>query len=173
MTTGARVLLLNILAVLCMGALGSLAMFTALVREGGWAGAILDDDLILLPICFVIGCIVGIFSLPIVSFMLCRTQLRCALPIVYGMAGVVTIAYAMHSNATFYPLDCAVPAFVCVCMMSMMARAACPKVKEDQRVLCEHCGYNLHANTSGICPECGTTVTRDRDSPSRSTRDQT
>jgi hypothetical protein len=26
------------------------------------------------------------------------------------------------------------------------------------RGLCGHCGYDLHANTSGICPECGTLV---------------
>ncbi len=27
---------------------------------------------------------------------------------------------------------------------------------------CRHCGYNLTGNTSGICPECGTPVFKDR-----------
>ena len=33
------------------------------------------------------------------------------------------------------------------------------KRRRIERGLCDHCGYDLHANTSGICPECGTRVT--------------
>jgi len=30
------------------------------------------------------------------------------------------------------------------------------KRRRMQHGVCGHCGYNLHGNTSGICPECGT-----------------
>jgi hypothetical protein len=30
---------------------------------------------------------------------------------------------------------------------------------------CQTCGYNLTGNVSGICPECGTPITPDKDAP--------
>ena len=40
------------------------------------------------------------------------------------------------------------------------------------RSLCPNCKYNLTANTSGVCPECGTAVTRGSDRENTTTRQQ-
>jgi hypothetical protein len=32
--------------------------------------------------------------------------------------------------------------------------------RRETTTSCPHCGYNLTANTSGVCPECGTPVVR-------------
>jgi len=35
----------------------------------------------------------------------------------------------------------------------LTTRRRCPKDR-----VCKSCGYNLTGNTSGVCPECGTTI---------------
>lgn len=160
--TPARLVRVLLATTPAMGALGSLAMFVALVREGGWPEVLLDGDLLLVPVCFVIGCLVGLLSAPIVLPALRRTYLRYSVPVVYGISAVVVIVYAMGSQAVFYPLDCAVPAFISVCVLSVLYGALYQAPELPDAPACKECGYNLRGNVSGVCPECGASVNGER-----------
>lgn len=137
-------------------------MFVALVRGGGWPGVLHDHDLILLPFCFVIGGIVGLLSAPIVVPALIRTDLRFSVPVVYGISAVVVVVYATWSDALSFPLDCAVPAFLSVCVLSVLYGAMYQAPELPDAPACQGCGYDLRGNVSGVCPECGAAVGGER-----------
>ncbi len=49
---------------------------------------------------------------------------------------------------------CAALPILGVSVLVVMARKARKKRHKDDGK-CEHCGYDLTGNTSGVCPECG------------------
>lgn len=158
----ARVVGVVLAATPAMGALGALAMLVAIVRYGGWPEALHDDDLLLIPVCFLIGCAVGLLSLPIVVPALARTDLRFSVPVVYGISAVVVVVYALSSHSPFYPLDCALPAFISVCVVSALYGLLYQPPEPPASPVCKECAYDLRGNTSGVCPECGASVNGDR-----------
>ena len=51
---------------------------------------------------------------------------------------------------------------------AFVARALVPdRVLFPKPFCCSFCGYCLTGNTSGVCPECGTTVKSELDAPTR------
>ncbi len=158
LSVASRVPRLVATSIFAMGGLGMMAMlFALLVTPSAFGGiSVSADDVALgLPVSFFVGCVVGMCSSLIVVPLLERRDLRYALPLVYGGAAIVTIAYMTRSRSLYYPLDSAVPAFISVCLLSVLAAFICPRFTIPRAGLCEHCGYDLRGNTSGVCPECG------------------
>jgi len=167
MQVAGRVPGLFAISILGMGGLGALAILGLLTLEmiavpaaSIDAGDVLFAVLVLVPVCFMIGGFVGIFSAPIVILALRRIELRFALPLVYGGSAIVTLGYLLvpMAHSGWFPLDSAVPAFVSVCVLSGVAAAVCPKIDVRPPGVCSEYGYNLRGNTSGVCPECGAGV---------------
>jgi hypothetical protein len=148
---------LFLFAVLGMGFLGSVAMATALMRGRGVIGLV-DTDIVMIPICFVIGALVGCFACLVVMPCLARSNLRIATAVVYGPSVVVVIWYALTSRSPFYPLDTALPALVSVCFLSVLARFVSPRVHGPKPGTCPRCDYDLRGSTSDVCSECGATL---------------
>lgn len=147
------------IAIVAMGALGALAMLVVLLLPGGaMIPSIGLEDLILLPICFLIGGVVGVFSATLVVPCLIRTDLGRSVPFVYGLSAIVVVWYAVIGGvgSGYFPLDCAVPAFISVCMLVVAARIFLPPFRIPGPQECAKCGYDLRGNQSGVCPECGT-----------------
>lgn len=145
-------------SIFAMGGLGVMAMLYALLVTPSAFGGVSDpaaDASLGVPVSFFVGCVVGMCSSLMVVPLLERRDLRYALPLVYGGAAIVTIAYMATSRSLYYPLDSAVPAFLSVCGLSVLAAFICPPFRVPRAGLCEGCGYDLTGNTSGVCPECG------------------
>src|SRR5262245_59232813 len=158
-----RAIRLLLTAVLGMGCLGFAAMLVAQLRDVGLRGLMYDiDTLIMPPICFVIGCFVGLFSCPVVAFGLLRTDLRISIPFVYVPSGLLVIWYTAISHNPIRPLDSALPAFASVSILSVLARYVCPAAHVFDPRFCQSCGYPI--GTSSVCTECGAAVSAHRKS---------
>ena len=142
-----------------MDLLGALAMMTALVRDGG-SNFVIDENLVLVPICFLIGCAIGLPNAPLVVALLLRKSIRAVVWFVYVPSAVVVTAYAWlrFSESVFYPLDCAIPAFSSVWALSFVAFFVLPNVRTLPRHRCGECDYDLRGHHHERCPECGAAV---------------
>lgn len=146
------------IAVLGMGVLGLFAVVVALMRVGGFGSVFGVFDPLLLPLCFGIGCVVGLGSAPVVSVMLERADFRCALPLVYGGSAIVVAFYLTNTYSFCFPIDSALPALLSVCGLSVVASYTCPSIRAPHPDHCAKCDYDLFGSSGTVCPECGTAI---------------
>jgi hypothetical protein len=109
-------------------------------------------------------CLYAVFA----RFLLSLARRRRAQPI-HGSVRVVAIAI-ICASLFFFGLangwswedfrDSASPWFAPIMggISLIMLWLACKPSATDSTPRCERCGYNLTANTSGICPECGQAI---------------
>lgn len=147
---------LIIVSVVAMGGLGVAASLVALVREFGFADFLSVSAylLLLLPYSFSAGGAVGLLSIPAVLFGLARTNLRIALPIVYGVSLMVVVVFARTSDSETFAFNCAVAGLVSVCAISVLGRFVFSPQAVVPVAPCSNCNYDLRGNTTGVCPEC-------------------
>ncbi|GEM_PF-3912101 len=146
------------IAILGMGALGVFAVVVALMRAGGFGSVFGVFDLLLLPVCFGIGCVVGLGSAPVVSVTLERADFRCAPPLVYGGSAIVVALYLTNTYSFCFPIDSALPALLSVCGLSVVASYTCPSIRAPHPDHCAKCDYDLFGSSGTVCPECGTAI---------------
>ncbi len=112
------------------------------------------DELVM---CAIIGAWVGLVSGPLVLFCLRRKDLRVAVPVVYAPSLVIVVLFvAFGPRSIYWPLDAAVPAFLAVCVFSLVALGALPnRFSIHPSNCCLLCGYDLRVSLARGCPECG------------------
>ena len=94
-----------------------------------------------------------------------RTVLR-GIAMVWGYLCVALIL----SELTHRPhiRDVSIIAMIALCFVFGVVVWPMVRQRERERLAkagrCARCGYDLTGNTSGICPECGTTVSQKSDS---------
>ena len=98
-----------------------------------------------------VGGFVGIVSSPVVFWALWQKDLRIALPIVYGTAGLIAVLVTITS---FSPVAAPV-VFLNVVINCAVLKIALPTTFHDVARYCPTCGYDLRGNLSHGCPECG------------------
>jgi hypothetical protein len=157
--TPSRILATHAMAVVAMVFLGLAAMVLGSDSLAEWLQW--DSIPVLLFICAPIGGTVGVASSPIVALCLCRKDLRIAIPTVYGPSLAFVVLYVRlgpyaHSGITTWPLETAVPAFIAVCALSVLAYLVLPNRYDISPInRCPRCDYDLRGGTNSCCPECG------------------
>ncbi len=143
------------IAVVGMAFHGTAAMLAA--NPYGFAHEEVALFLFVLVVCGVVGACVGVASSPLVLVCLRRKDLRVAVPVVYGPSLVIVVLFVVFGPRSMYwPLDAAVPAFLAVCVFSLVALGALPnRFSIHPSNLCPECGYDLRGNFEPGCPECG------------------
>ena len=78
---------------------------------------------------------------------------------VFGAIGwrAVAAAYAINGVAWWIGMA-AILAFGIVMSEIVVSRMARPLIRDTLATSCPACGYDLTANASGVCPECGRPV---------------
>lgn len=154
--TVARVLLMVLLAVA-----GGTAMAVAWLLGGA---VVHPDQITLLPEAIMVGAVLGHLSSAVVVPALWRKRFDQIALWVY--LPCLTVAAATGPFAapepTFALLALVLIASVGICFVRLRSTVEVRYAGE-----CLVCGYNLRGNSSGLCPECGTSIgstTRERKS---------
>jgi hypothetical protein len=108
-----------------------------------------------------VGGFLGIAMSPVVVLTLLRKKLVAALSIIYGPAALIALAAPLLLG--MFDEDMAVVGsfFLVAAVIWAGCLVAILLLDERTRVrpgLCAACGYDLTANVSGRCPECGTRI---------------
>lgn len=73
------------------------------------------------------------------------------LPLLVGIATVILLSWTLSVEVS--PLNYVIVPFMMTLFLIWVNRRLV--VVKIDHVVCRHCGYDLHGNTSGTCPECG------------------
>jgi len=133
-------------------AAGALAGFLAIVIDSMTGRAWARPDAAVDVLAVIMGAFFGCLSALVVPVALWRKDVRIALPLVYGPAVGVVIAYAWLVG----PIMASLPAVSVVVGLSALSWLCLPNVVHTVRPgRCHRCGYSLEGNATGRCPECG------------------
>jgi len=84
--------------------------------------------------------------------------------LISALLGVALIAAFLLSPGQSFPLISIIllPLLLCVAfstaLLWLRTHRHTVSIRRMRRGQCSKCGYDLTANTSGICPECGTPI---------------
>ncbi|MBN1343279.1 MAG: HEAT repeat domain-containing protein, partial [Phycisphaerae bacterium] len=109
------------------------------------------------PFGFVVGALFGLLSAPILVLTLRRKRAEVAVPLV-GLLTLMVALFSTKVGSLLWPIVAATACCWLSCLVAhLLMEDVVPRFSPGT---CQACGYRLTGNTSGVCPECGTTVSR-------------